>query len=142
MPKRPLPDPTLLAIIAELIARAERGPPPAWKPEPGATVARYGSPRFARHPCQLEILFHLFAPPPASADGGNGHDAATVPSGRRDVRACTEATRIRACVPHARRKDGSAQRPVSRLMSLDGLSEERVGRRPVATLAADVVGFP
>lgn len=57
MPKRPHPEPTpVAAIVAELVARAERGPP-TWKPEPGAPVARYRSPRYPLHPHQLPFHF-------------------------------------------------------------------------------------
>lgn len=63
MPKRPHSErPSLAAIVAELVARAERGPPPAWKPEPGAPVARYRPPRDVQHPGQLLLRFP--EPPP------------------------------------------------------------------------------
>jgi hypothetical protein len=77
MPKRQHPEPTpLAAIVAELVARAERGPPPAWKPEPGAAVACYRPPRFAPHPGQLEIPFDEAKPSPASADSAICHSTA------------------------------------------------------------------
>ncbi len=57
------PEPQPLAvIIAELVARAERGPPPAWKPDGAAPVRRYRPPRYIRHPGQLPFRFPEEAP--------------------------------------------------------------------------------
>jgi hypothetical protein len=58
MPKRPQPEPTpLAAIVAELVARAERGPPPPWTPVAAASARRYRPPRYIRHPWQLSLPF-------------------------------------------------------------------------------------
>ena len=58
MPKRPRPEPMpFSAMIAELVARAERGPPTAWEPNDAAPVRRYRPPRYFRHPGQLPFLF-------------------------------------------------------------------------------------
>jgi hypothetical protein len=58
IPKRPHPEPTpLAAIVAELVARAERGPPPASEPDAAAPVCRYRPPRCFRHPWQRSFRF-------------------------------------------------------------------------------------
>lgn len=62
MPKRPHPDPMpLAAIVAELMARAERGPLPAWEPDAAAPVRRRYRPRYI-HPGQLPFQFPEEAP--------------------------------------------------------------------------------
>ncbi len=56
MPKRQHPEPMpLAAIVAELVARAEQGSPPAWKPDAAAPVRRY-RPRYIL-PGQLPFSF-------------------------------------------------------------------------------------
>jgi hypothetical protein len=65
MPKRPLPEPTPIApLIAELVARAKRGPPPARKPDAAAPLCRYRPPRTIRHPGQLPFSFEGAAEKP------------------------------------------------------------------------------
>jgi hypothetical protein len=67
MPKRQHCEPTpLAAIIGDLVARAERGPRPAWKPDATAPVSRYRPPRYFRHPGQLP--FRLPEEPPDGTD--------------------------------------------------------------------------
>lgn len=67
MRKRPPPEPTpLAAIVAELVARAERGPRAAWKPDAAVPLGRYRLPRTIRHPGQLPFRF------PEEAPDGNG----------------------------------------------------------------------
>jgi hypothetical protein len=59
MPKRQHPEPPpLAAIVAELVARAERGPPPAWKPDDATPMPCYRLRHYKPvHPGQLPFRF-------------------------------------------------------------------------------------